>query len=236
MYGKYLYGDCRWAEMTDEADLAGIYEGGYLPYSGDTEDLRHLFYMARSLRVDTGLFSLDKKRRYDHRIWQAFGLRRTLLPKEEFLEKHGHEMLDLAYRWMEPRFGSASLARPRFAYIMEKPFLREIVSWYRDAELVAFALVARGDWGAHYWYVFYKNGDGGESPSGHGYLVDFLDWCREEKLPFAYLGTTYGQKSRYKSRGIRGVQFWDGNKWNSNRDELARLRAEDERAEGVTPG
>jgi hypothetical protein len=228
LYGKFLCGECQWSELTSEGDLGSIYGGGYLPYSGDTADPRHLFYMARSLRVELDRFSLDKKRRYDHRKWQDFGMERILLPKESFLQRHGHEMLDLAYRWMEPRFGDAALARPRFAYIIGKPFQENVMAWYRDGVLSAFALIVMGDWGAHYWYVFYANGSGERSPSGHGYLVDFLDWAAETGLPHAYLGTTYGNKSRYKSRGIRGVSFWNDSEWCSDRDALASLRDQDD--------
>ena len=229
LYGKYLNGSIKWAELTHSTELGEIYSGGYLPYSGDTMDSRHLFYMARSLRVDLDRFSLDKKRRYQQKEWAGFGLQRVLLSKVEFLEIYGSEMMELAYLWMEPRFGEASLARDRFTYILSKPYLNSILTWQDAGELVAFALLARGSWGAHYWYVFYRNGTGVPSAPGHGYLVDFVDWVRSENLPHAYLGTTYATKSHYKSRGIRGISFWDGESWNENKAELAILRESDEK-------
>jgi hypothetical protein len=215
--------------MSSESDLSEIYGGGYLPYSGDTADPRDLFYMSRSLRVAMPLLSLKKNRRYDHRRWETFALRRELLPKEEFMNRLGDQVTELAYRWMEPRFGEASLARSRFTYILEKPFLRDVLTWWDGSELSAFALLVHGAWGAHYWYVFYKNGGDQAAAPGHGYLVDFLYWARESSLPFAYLGTTYGSKSRYKSRGLEGIEFWDGESWNSDRDQLNQLRNEDDR-------
>jgi hypothetical protein len=228
LYGKFLTDEAHWAELSSESDLGEIYGGGYLPYSGDTDDPRDLFYMARSLRVKMPLFFVKKSRRYDHRRWKAFALRRELIPKEAFLDRFGDQVTELAYRWMEPRFGDASLARDRFTYILEKPFLRDVLTWWQGPELSAFALLVHGAWGAHYWYVFYKNGGDQEAAPGHGYLVDFLDWAKESSLPFAYLGTTYGGKSRYKSRGLDGIEFWDGESWNSDRDQLNQLRREDD--------
>ena len=143
--------------MSSESDLSEIYGGGYLPYSGDTADPRDLFYMSRSLRVAMPLLSLKKNRRYDHRRWETFALRRELLPKEEFMNRLGDQVTELAYRWMEPRFGEPSLARSRFPYILEKPFLPDVLTWWDGSELSAFALLVHGAWGAHYWYVFYKN-------------------------------------------------------------------------------
>lgn len=234
LYGKYLRGPINWAELTSDGDLGDIYAGGYLPYSGDTTDPRHLFYMSRSLRVDLAGFSLEKKRRYDHRSWQCHGLRNELMPKEAFMNEFGHVMSDLAYKWMEPRFGDDALARDRFAYILSKDFLNRILIWKEDGELVAFALIVWGNWGAHYWYVFYKNGTGSKHAPGHGYLVDFVQLAKSHGLPFAYLGTSYGKKSRYKSRGIRGTCFWDDTAWINQRDQLTRLLTEDDQR--ICPG
>ena len=233
LYGKYLRGRISWAEMPSVESPGEIYSGGYLPYSGDTDDPRNLFYMARSLRVKVDAFSLEKKRRYDQRMWDQFGLSRAAMPKEAFIGEFGQEMTTLAYKWMEPRFGKASLARERFSYILSKDFLNTILTWRNGGELVAFALVAQGNWGAHYWYVFYANATGSPCAPGHGYLVDFLQWTKSENLPFAYLGTIYGTKSRYKSRGIRGLSFWDGAAWNNDRSLLASLLEEDDSLEPV---
>jgi hypothetical protein len=125
---------------------------------------------------------------------------------------------------MAARFGEPYLEPRRFEYILERPFLKQVLTWSGDAGLEAFAFLVTGGWGAHYWFSFYRNGETDGSPPGHGYLVDFLDWAREEQLPFAYLGTSYGQKSRYKSRGMDGIEFWDGNGWSGDRAALARLR------------
>ncbi len=228
LYGRYQFGYCEWVELDALNELGAVYAGGYLPYSAAPADPRHLFYMARSLRVDLAGFAMDKKRRYDHRVWEAFGLRRVAYPKAEFLGTHGGCVHDRAQEWMEARFGQAFLSGPRLAYILAKPFLTDVLAWFGGDALTAFALVVRGEWGAHYWYVFYRNGAPREQPPGHGYLIDFLQWARAAGLPHAYLGTAYGRKSCYKSRGLAGIEFWDGNRWDADKARLAALQAADD--------
>lgn len=234
-YARYRFGYCQWAEIADVGDVDKPYAGGYLPYSADVNDPRHLFYMARSLRIRMDRYSVDKKRRYDHRNWQLHNLERTCLRKEAFLDAYGPKALSLAAEWMETRFGSAFIGPARLAYILGKPFLSDVLIWRTSQELMAFALLARGAWGAHYWYVFYKNNQAENLPPGHGYLVDFLNWTREVALPYAYLGTGYGQKSRYKARGLTGLEFWDGSAWNANKDTLISLQENDPPEERPNP-
>lgn len=228
LYGRFLCGDCQWVELDQAADLEWVYADGYLPFSGDPKSPRHLFYMSRSLRVDLSQFGMDKKRRYDHRQWISHGLVRSLMTKDAFLEAHASLATELAYKWMKPRFGEAALSLKRFKYILSKPFLDHVMTWHHGNELVAFAFIVSGNWGAHYWYAFYKNDPDVEFAPGHGYMADFINWAQSNGVPFAYLGTSYGMKSRYKSRGIRGIEFWDENAWSSDKERLSTLLNDDD--------
>ena len=228
LYNRY---DCRhgeWLEAASGDDLGEAYQGGFLPYSASSGKDSDLFYMGRSLRVDLGRMKMDKKRRYSHRLWQRFGLARTLLSREAFLERYEAQALVWARDWMASRFGQPYLDESRLEALFAKSFLRDVLTWSGNGHLQAFALIVHGGWGAHYWFSFYRNGSVGDYPPGHGYMGDFLEWARMEGLPHAYLGTAYGEKSRYKSRGLQGIEFWDGLGWNSDREVLSRLRREDD--------
>lgn len=234
-YGQYRFGYCHWVELAGDDSPGEAYSGGFLPYSAKPGDPRHLFYMARSIRVSLPELTIDKKRRYDHRAWQAFDLERRVLPKAEFMDKFGKTGLTSAFCWMKNRFGEAYLQPERLQYILEKPFLTGIMVWTQKDHLTAFALIAQGDWGAHYWYVFYQNDPGLETAPGHGYLLDFLEWARGEHLPHAYLGTGYGKKSRYKSRGLSGIEWWEGGNWNKEKEKLVRFQEADDRQTARQP-
>ncbi|MGC9450569.1 MAG: hypothetical protein ACP5I4_03905 [Oceanipulchritudo sp.] len=231
LYGKYRPSRGEWLELEGddrEDSLETAYAEGFLPYSGNPGDCRHLFYRARSVRVRVDAFSMDKKRRYARRLWQGFGQQRTELTKSVFLKRHGPGVAGLAREWMRSRFGKPYLDPARMDYILGRPFLKQILAWTLGEELIAYALIVPSRQGAHYWFVFYKNNDPSSLPSGEGYLIDFLHWCKERNLRYAYLGTAYGEASRYKTRGLEGVEFWDGEQWNSDRMQLRRLRQQDE--------
>jgi arginine-tRNA-protein transferase len=231
LYGRYRPPTGEWVQLEGDphADsLESAYAEGFLPFSGNPSDDRHLFYRARSLRVRLEAFAMDKKRRYGRRTWLGFGQQRQEMPKSIFLDRFGPGIADLAREWMESRFEEAYLDPDRLDYILGKSFLEKILTWTLREELIAFALIVPTSHAAHYWFVFYKNADPSSLPSGEGYLIDFLHWCGERGLSHAYLGTAYGNASRYKTRGLEGVEFWDGKKWNPDRMELRRLRGEDE--------
>jgi hypothetical protein len=226
-YSRYAFGYTLWLELEADEPPGPAYAGGYLPYSGDPEASLLRFYMARSLRVELRAFRLGKGRRYDHRQWLRHGLRRQLLSRQAFLEAFGSEVPKLALNWMRTRFGEPFLSPVRLEYILRHPCLSQVLTWEDRSGLRAFALLPRWEEGVHYWFVFYANGDPEACPPGHGYLVDFLHWAQDEALPHAYLGTAYGLKSRYKSRGIEGIEYWDGNRWTADRDRLHRLQESD---------
>jgi arginine-tRNA-protein transferase len=227
LYGRAAPGSWPWLELTEPFDLAAAYAGGYLPYSSDPAEPRHLFYRARSLRVNLARLGMDKKRRRDQRAWHDHGLRRAAATKEDFLARHGRDAHRLAGEWMSSRFGAPYMTGERLQYVLAKPFLRDVLAWYRGSALAAFALVVRDGAAAHYWFVFYHHQAGAAAAPGHGYLVDFLEWAAAAGHTHAYLGTAYGGKSRYKSRGLAGVEFHDGAGWCADKVQLARLQAAD---------
>jgi leucyl-tRNA---protein transferase len=232
LYGRTAPGAWPWLELTVPFELAAAYGAGHLPYSGDPAEPRHLFYHARSLRVDLAALRLDKKRRHDQRGWSGHGLRREHGGKAAFLARHGDAAQRLAFEWMASRFGMPYMSAQRLEYVLAKPFLQDVLAWYRESTLAAFALIVRGEGAAHYWFAFYEHYPAPAAPEsasapGHGYLVDFLEWAAESGHSHAYLGTGYGLKSRYKSRGISGVEFHDGSGWCADKAALARLQEQD---------
>ncbi|MFO7725502.1 MAG: hypothetical protein R6V45_08145 [Oceanipulchritudo sp.] len=226
-YGEYQFGYCQWLERAPEDALPPIYAAGYLPFSAGPEGPLNRFYMARSLRIRLCDLHIRKDRRYDHRQWAAFLLERHCASREAFMESSGREARALARKWMEARFGEAYLDAQRLERILNGPPLSDVLYWKKHDRLVAFALLVRENGLVHYWYVFYENGDSKPTAPGHGYLVDFLLWARENGLEHAYLGTAYGIKSRYKTRGLSGIEFWDGNQWDSDRARLRLLQEQD---------
>lgn len=224
LYNRYPLGPGRWMACEDPAVLGQVYGHGLLPLSRE-HPAPWRFFEARSLRVETALWHPHKKRRHQQRAWEAFRLRRFALPRESFLQQQP-AAAEQALAWMEARFGTPYLERQRLNFLLHHPLVTTVLTWFGGDELVAFALLVDGNWGAHYWFVFYEEGPG--KPPGHGYLMDFILWARERGLPYAYLGSTYGRPSLYKWRGFEGAAFWTGSEWSSDRARLAAcLEADD---------
>lgn len=223
-YANYRFYYTEWAELARNESPAAAYAGGFLPSSACPRSVPPTFYMARSLRIDLDRWTMDKKRRYDHRRWQARGAERRAVSPQEFNASLRESAVPLALEWMGARFGMPYLEQERLERVLDYPLLTEILTWQEDQRLVAYSPVIRWPGGAHYWYVFYEpHTEAGPSP-GHGYLADFLVWSREQGLAKAYLGTAYGRKSRYKSRGFSGVEFWNGTRWEDGKATLHGLQ------------
>ena len=224
LYNRYRLGPGPWIVCEDANTLGPVYGHGLLPLSREHPPPWR-FFEARSLRVEIASWQPHKKRRHQQRAWEAFGLHRSALPREAFLQRYP-DAAEQALSWMGARFGTPYLEPHRLGFLLHHPLVTTVLAWSLGNRLVAFALLVDGDWGAHYWFVFYEEGPA--SPPGHGYLMDFLAWTRGQDLPCAYLGSVYGQQSLYKWRGLEGAAFWTGCKWSSDRALLAAHLAADD--------
>ncbi len=47
-------------------------------------------------------------------------------------------------------------------------------------------------------------------------MYSVIRWAADQNLEYVYLGTCYGDKSLYKVRDFKGIEFFDGNDWNND--------------------
>ncbi|KAF0094716.1 MAG: arginine-tRNA-protein transferase [Puniceicoccaceae bacterium 5H] len=228
-YATYSFGYCEYAEWEPGDDLEPIYTRGYLPYSGDPEQPRHLFYKCRSLRIDLARFAFDKKRRYHQRRLDELGPAFALHDKQAFLAQHQAQLEADALRWIDQRFDQAYLTTERLRYILDKPYLNRIAEVRLEGKVVAYALLVAWERGLHYWYSFYDSAIVTELSLGKWLMGHTLEYAQEQGLPYVYLGTAYRRKSAYKSQGTRGAEHFDGMAWNTDKERLKQLQLRDER-------
>jgi hypothetical protein len=228
-YGSYCFSYRLWLQLEEGDAPEEAYERGYLPWSADADGPHRLFYCARSLRVPVGELKLSKSRRYDYRQWQEHGLNRERLSKQEFLGRLGEKkVLRLARKWMKDRYVEPYLSEERLRFLLSSPLFSTVLLWSREKkDPAAFAFLVEAENLLHYWFVFYSAKEGDATVNGSGFLTDFVHFAREAGVTQAYLGTGYGRKSRYKWRGIRPVEFWDGGEWSRDRKELGRRQEND---------
>jgi hypothetical protein len=226
-YQNYGFPYRVWAEWENTEPLENVWSCGFLPFSGDPEEPRHLFYLARSVRYELSKFALRKQRRYDFRAVEASAPRWEVGRKESILSTLPENWRDLAKEWMRLRFGDAYLSPARLDYILRKPYCSHFATVWLGEELIAVALLGVGEAAAHYWYAFYDPQRLGSAPLGKWLIAKAAFWAREIGLAHLYVGTGYRAKAGYKAQGIEGAQFFDGRRWNSDMEEFKRRLASD---------
>ena len=58
-----------------------------------------------------------------------------------------------------------------------------------------------------------------------------IRWAKENNLDYVYLGTCYKKKALYKVRDHKGIEFFDGVRWNDNNELLKYFCKLDEEKE-----
>jgi len=72
----------------------------------------------------------------------------------------------------------------------------------------------------HYWFCFYDLEKFEGLPLGKYLMLQVIRLCQEDGFRYVYLGTCYGDRSLYKARDFRGVEFFDGAGWQADLNRL----------------
>lgn len=226
-YASYGFPYRVWAEWEAGDALETLWSSGFLPFSGDPEEPRHLFYLARSVRYDLVKFALRKQRRYDYRAVEAHQLSWRIDARDVALQTLPANWRELAVDWMRQRFGDAYLSAARLSYILRQPYCSHTAQIRQNDELLGIVLLGVGKIAAHYWYAFYDPAALAPAPLGKWMIVRAAEWAREHGLAHLYVGTGYRHKATYKIQGIEGAEFFDGGHWNADMAEFKRRLAQD---------
>ena len=46
-------------------------------------------------------------------------------------------------------------------------------------------------------------------------MEQIIYYAKKQNMKYVYLGTCYGEKALYKVRDFKGIEFFDGSKWNN---------------------
>jgi len=214
-------------ELEPSDALSEVYARGFLPYSGEPEDERHLFYLARSLRWPLNTLIFDKKHRYDFRRFESLNPQFEVFPKATALEMLPQSWWDMVEQWLIARFGAGHLSRTRLDYILRKPFCSHLALASIAGAPFACVLLAQGTDCLHYWYAFFDIQRFDDRSPGKWLMARTALWARQKGFTYLYVGTGYGAAAAYKTRGVGGAEFFDGSGWNPEHSELRRRQAAD---------
>jgi len=216
-YETYTFPYAVYAVPDKDEALHEVYGRGFLPYS----DIRFfrppkpIFYLARSIRVRTADFDLSSENKRIRKKTASLALDCRLLPKEKLpLQK----MLPLILPYVRERIGEA-LFPERLAYIYDFPFFNRIAEFTSNGRAVGYVWLIENPRMRHYWFAFFDTAFW-SAGLGKRMMEHMISDAKEKGIPFVYLGTCYGPKALYKVRDFKGIEFFDGNSWISDRGLL----------------
>ncbi|MCP5522190.1 MAG: GNAT family N-acetyltransferase [Verrucomicrobiales bacterium] len=222
-YGRYVYPYVIWAIPEAGETAADCYERGFLPASPELG----AFYLCRNLRVNLGEFSLTSENR---RILRKNpGLEGRLIPRAEFdytPERRG------AWRtFADERFGVGVMPFERLDRLMNGAVISHLLSFVETetgGEVGNALLYVEAPRVAHYYYAFYDLGWRDRSLG-----LWMMTWAVRHFAGLGFrhlhLGTCYSRRALYKTQ-FRGTEFFNGNCWGTNIEELKFLLAREEQS------
>ncbi len=216
-YATYSFGYTLHAELEPHDELTHVYREGFLPASVDPA-VHNRFYMARSIRVPLARYEATSENR---RIYKKFdGVFETETVDPAFL-KSDSLFSSCFLSYFRDHHGQGVMSEERLAGILSTDLPLYGTAYAKDGNRVAYVLEVKGADFVHYWFSCYDTSFSGSS-LGMWLMLDSVRRAKQEGSTYAYLGTAYGEKGRYKMN-IAPLQFWDGTTWQEN-DTLLKER------------
>ncbi len=227
-YARYFYPYVIWALPEPGETPADFYERGFLPSTPRLDR----FYLCRNLRVVLSRFSPTSENRRILR--KGAGISGRLVPRAEFAYTPERRAAWRAFA--EARFGPGVMSEERLDALMAGRVITHLLHFTeeetgRDAGTVL--MYVEPPRVAHYYYAFY-NLDHFRRSLGLYMMTWAVRYFREHGLNCLHLGTCYSRRALYKTQ-FPGVEFFNGNVWSDNLDELKFLIEQTADAEKTAP-
>lgn len=217
-YQTYTFNYGIYCIKESNEELAQIYQSGFLPYSADTGLTTEVFYLARSLRVDLNRFeNTSENRRVDRNI-EPLNIQLEFLEKEIVLSEDAH-FYPFCEKYIASRIGEA-MTPERLRYILSLSIGTHVFRFKREDIVLGYVLAAADSGTIHYWFSFFDLDLMKTHSIGKWMMWSVIRWAKENQKSYVYLGTVYGEKSLYKVRDHKGLEYYDGVKWNQDMDRL----------------
>lgn len=204
-------------ENRDEIDT--ILDQGFLPYSGNPHLQSEIFYLARSLRVNAALYKETSENRRVNRKLEPENIALEVTAKEEFIKDAAFDQFCVDYA--SQRMGG-KMPLERINYLFKRSTCTHIFSYSKNRQPVGYVICALTDKSVQYWFSFFDLKLMENLPIGKWMMGHVIAWAVANDRQYIYLGTCYEEKSLYKMRDFKGLEFFDGYRWNA---DVALLKA-----------
>lgn len=212
-YAHYIFPYAIWAFPEPGETPADLFNAGFLPSSRQLDR----FYLCRSLRVALNRFTPSSENRRILR--KGEGIIATLIPRAEF--EFTDARRDFCKRYTDAKFGAGGMSSERLDSLFNTPVTSHVLRFTDHAtntEVGLATLYLEGDRLAFYYYAFYDLNHANRS-LGLFMMTTAVKLFAERGGGFIYLGSCYSESALYKTQ-FSGVEFWNGNRWSENLEEL----------------
>lgn len=214
-YTTYTFNYTVYAVKESNQELSEIYDKGFLPYTGNTSLQKEVFYYARSLRVNLEKFDDTSENRRVNRMVEPLNIEMNVIPKSEF-NIHDSAFMQFCENYINERIGEDNMSIERWNYILSQETGTHLFEFKSDGKIMGYVLAALNDEMVHYWFAFFDTEYMRTHSLGKWMMWKVIRWAKENNLKYAYLGTAYKPAALYKIRDHKGLEFWDGSKWNTD--------------------
>lgn len=212
-YGSYTFSYAIYAMREGGEDVSPIYDKGFLPYTGNINLEKELFYLARSLRVNLDRFEDSSENRRVSRQMDPLNVKLEVIPKADF-DLSQPEFKGFCEGYIKERIGDDNMSLERWEYILHSTIGTHILKFSNEDQVMGYILASVTETMFHYWFAFFDTQYMKSHSLGKWMMWRAIRWAKENGLNYVYLGTAYKPAALYKIRDHKGLEFWDGSKWN----------------------
>lgn len=227
-YSSYTFSYAIYCIKEHQLELSPIYEQGFLPYTGNINLEQDTFYLARSLRVNLENFESSSENRRVNRKAEPLNIRMEVHNKDDF-DLNDPAFTRFCQDYAEERFSGGNMDSERLTYVLGREMLTHIISFRSEDRIYGYVFTVMQGGMLHYWFSFYDTQYMRSHSLGKWMMWKVIDWAKQQKLQYVYIGTCYKEKSLYKVRDHKGAEFFDGQKWSQDIGLLKSLCKTDDR-------
>jgi leucyl-tRNA---protein transferase len=225
-YTTYTFGYTIYATYDSPGDLDKLYPEGFLPYTGNPELKHELYYKSRGIRIDLAKFADSSENRRVHRKAEDLHIEYQITPVGQF--EQWDQFYAFAKQYSEERIGEDKMPLQRIAYISQRKYLTHVLSFTSRGTVIGYILAIITNELFHYWFAFYDTVTLEQGiPLGKWLMWKCIHIAKDSGKQHIYLGNGYLEKSLYKTRDFKAVEYFDGNVWSSQIKDLQRLCTSD---------
>lgn len=214
-YPHYRFPYQVWLLKEEGDSPENIYGAGFLPI----RSLPGIYYLSRSLRINLAAFELSSENRRILKKTDCF--ESDLMPLSEFVYRP--KIQKFCKDYMRQKFGKGSMTAAGIRKIFTGITFNYIFVWKeRETQKeIGYAVCFVSSKIVQYAHAFYDLKYFQQSLGGR-MMLEAVNWAKESKKEYLYLGTCYEESALYKTE-FKGVEFFNGFRWSDNLEELKGL-------------